>query len=93
MSIVKVLLDMIADCEARGVEPKTVVLSPRKLMELKRECYNWLEVSGVGPGDNYFAGLSIKTRRLTGFCRACGAPAEPNVCSYCRTPSEIVELE
>ncbi len=76
---------------------KRIVLDPRNLAELKREVMPWRVACGEPwlDGGSYttFWGVPIHTEMPREFCRNCGAPIEPNECSYCKTSSTIITVE
>ena len=74
-------------------DAKRIVLSTRLFYELRRSVpWGMLYVQAVSD-EMLFEGLPIVRVRPSIFCRNCGAPIEPMECSYCKTPSEIIELE
>lgn len=69
-----------------------IVLSVSKYVEFVRAC-NLCRVPGQHGTDYRFMNVPVVLEAPTLYCRGCGAPAEPGVCSFCRTPSEYIRLE
>jgi hypothetical protein len=84
-----VIAAQLVDMVEANPQATRIVLSPRKLAELKKE----LSSCCVYPTRDYFLDLPIVTERPGLYCRNCGATLEPVICSYCKTPSEIIELQ
>jgi len=97
MGVIDRAIDAIANHEAtHGVTPKVMTLAPRLWTELVSEAHRGsrhLTYAYCGATEDYFMGVKIRKATPTGFCRNCGAPAEPHACSYCRTPSDFITLE
>lgn len=73
---------------------KTLVVNPQRYMQMAGELQACMRfVSDTGGGSMYYMGMRVVMQAPDGFCRNCGAPIEPDVCSYCRSPSEYVTVE
>lgn len=71
-----------------------IVLDPQRLADLKKELlrtFRW--PADTAPGFYLFMGLPIVLNMPSEFCRSCGAPIAPDVCSYCRQPSAVITVE
>lgn len=71
---------------------KLIVLSPEKFMEYELATIplqRWTEPV-YGTPQLYYMGIRVVMDAPRWSCRNCGAPAEPNVCSYCMSPSEYI---
>lgn len=92
MSILNEVMKMVAS----RPEVKTVVLSTNNfasLLTAVKSHWRYLE-----PGEPFISTLYIGNARCvteapSGFCRGCGAPTEPDKCSYCGNPSEYIRYE
>lgn len=71
-----------------------IVLDLKSFTQLKKEVMSYRRLDGDYMGEKWtFFGLPIHTEMPREFCRNCGAPIEPNECSYCKTSSTIITVE
>ena len=94
------LLTRLTDLVAANPDAKRIVMVALTRSALLKECapvvYPWREwtVGEASRGKMRFWGLSVVPYLGSmEFCRNCGANIEPNVCSYCKTPSAVIQLE
>lgn len=92
----QILAEMAQALKKHRVRPLHIVLSPAKYVSFYETFYSLRRDSvntyGTKPA-LMFHGIPVVREDPTGFCRGCGAPAEPNVCSFCKLPSEYIRLE
>lgn len=88
MSVLNRLSDLVL---GRAEPPQALVLSHRIYAQLMLESYQraWLPK----PDEAFtFLGVPVRRKRLTMFCKNCGAPAEGKACSYCGTDPDEMEV-
>jgi hypothetical protein len=87
------IIDRLSDLLASQPEAERIVMSPQRYAELAKTQFECIR-SVYRPGTTLmFDGRPVHRYRPVGFCRNCGAPSEPVRCSYCRSPSEFVEIQ
>jgi hypothetical protein len=92
--LIDALLGYIAGQRAAGYEPAHVVLHPLAYTRLIREEGQRLTMVALTREDVVMIdGCRIVKGRMAAYCRNCGAPIEPEVCSYCKTPSGFAKFE
>lgn len=92
------LINRVIDEIQRNPNARQIVAAPKLYAQLRREC---LEVCGaiypMPPGSEALGfqlwGLPVHQHHFTGYCRNCGAAAEPVRCSFCLSPSDFVEVK
>ena len=92
MSIVD---EIAAALESRDGKVKRIVLSPKKYAELHQACLGMMRYTEAHQPiySMAFMNAPVSMAAYTGFCRNCGAPSEPNECSFCHSESEWIEIQ
>lgn len=90
------IITRIIDLVTANPDATVIKVTPRQRAEIRRECGPVLafyrDNDGSAPEDQIM-GLKLVTKRPSMYCRCCGAPALPGVCTYCKAPSDLIELE
>lgn len=76
--------------EKKAEHHKRVILGPDAYAQLATE-YFGIHINPTTPARVF--GLDVVERQPEEFCQNCGAPHEPNVCSYCGTETPTLALE
>lgn len=94
MNIITRIIDLVTE----NPDATVIKVTPRQRAEIRRECGPLSSIYGgsggsAGLAEDQIMGLKLVTKRPSMYCRCCGAPASPGVCTYCRMPSDLIELE
>jgi len=89
------IITRIIDLVTANPDATVIKVTPQQRAKIVRECgpLGCVYGSGLGISEDQIMGLKLVTKRPSLYCRCCGAPASPGVCSYCKTPSDLIELE
>lgn len=89
-----ILDELQAIWHQRKTQPKMVICSPGKYVELVRECSMHMRFTEASQPINSLSimGAWVTMDEPKWACRSCGAPSEPTKCSYCGTESEYIEV-
>lgn len=70
-------------------------MTPGKFLEYLSATSSMMRFIDSGSGGRVtrmYMGALVSPEPFSAYCRNCGAPAEPDVCSFCKSPSEYILL-
>jgi hypothetical protein len=77
-----------------GSDPKYVLVGTKMFQRLIGELQSiQRRVGADGTEILCIMGVPVVMEAPREFCRNCGAAAEPDECSYCKSPSETIEVQ